>query len=423
MEQKKKMLLFMVCSILLGYLPWYNFSAVVNFMAADIKLSSSDIGKIIAAFQVGYVVVVVFTGWLADKIGPKKIITGATFLAGVFSTLFAYAPESLGSILILRVLTGAAAGAIYAPGMSLLAQWFPPNERGKAFGSYTAALVAAYAGAYFVASPIAAAYGWRLGVLVTSLPAFLGFILCLFFVKENPSYQSEVLADDTNNTRGKLWLIAPILVTIAYMGHMWELYAFWGWIGPYLGSSLFASGMGSQVASSWGGTISAMLILMGVPSCLLIGIAADKFGHVKTVVICSILSLSTSLLFGFLHGKAIWMVIFPGLWIGFWAVADSGLFKAILTNVVPARARSTALGFQSAFGFGASAIAPLVFGNLLQLNNGTVPTIEATVWWPSFLILGLGALVAPIFILTFHKWREKSTAKKIEIIDLTSEIH
>lgn len=49
----------MVISLFLGYLPWYNYSAVVSYIAADLSLSSSDTGMILSAFQLGYVIVVI----------------------------------------------------------------------------------------------------------------------------------------------------------------------------------------------------------------------------------------------------------------------------------------------------------------------------------------------------------------------------
>jgi len=43
----------MVVSMVLSYLPWYNFSAVLTYIAAEFNLSGSDTGTILAVFQVG----------------------------------------------------------------------------------------------------------------------------------------------------------------------------------------------------------------------------------------------------------------------------------------------------------------------------------------------------------------------------------
>ncbi|HHW60948.1 MAG TPA: MFS transporter, partial [Syntrophomonadaceae bacterium] len=80
MSKKNRTLILMVIALFLGYLPWYNFSAVLKYIAADFSLSPTDTGLIMSAFQLGYVIVVLITGWLADRIGPKKVVAWATLL-------------------------------------------------------------------------------------------------------------------------------------------------------------------------------------------------------------------------------------------------------------------------------------------------------------------------------------------------------
>jgi MFS family permease len=414
-SQRYRILIYMAVSIFLGSLPWYNFSAVAAYIAVEKHLTTADIGLIISAFQIGYVLVVVITSWLADRIGPRKVITTATLLAGLCSMSFAFFADSFASILILRILSGVASGAIYVPGLALLSQWFAPHERARALSAYTGALIAAYAGGYFIASPIAANYGWRYGIFVTSVPALFGFLINLLLVKEHTAYKEELATSKSSSSSapnprtemlsiGVAGMVAFFFITISYMGHMWELFAFWGWLGPFLVSSFVATGMETHAATSLGGQIAALIILVGVPSSILWGIAADKLGRIKAIVIASIFSLVADCLFGFLYGKAVWLTTIIGLWIGFWAVADTAIYKVLITEIVPASAISTVLGIQSVSGFGMTVIAPAVFGSLLQSYNGRVPSMEAAVWWPSFLSLGIPAIIAPVFAVIFLCW-------------------
>lgn len=52
-DNKNKILVLMVVSMVLSYLPWYNFSAVLTYIAEEFNLSGSDTGTILAVFQVG----------------------------------------------------------------------------------------------------------------------------------------------------------------------------------------------------------------------------------------------------------------------------------------------------------------------------------------------------------------------------------
>ncbi|HPI98261.1 MAG TPA: hypothetical protein PLV56_05905, partial [Synergistales bacterium] len=86
--------------------------------------------------------------------------------------------------------------------------------------------------------------------------------------------------------------------------------------------------------------------------------------------------------------------------IGFWSIADSGIYKAALTEMTIPQIRSTALGIQSALGYIPTVIAPVVFGKILQMNNPGIKDLSlATNWGFSFLVLGAGAILAPVCML------------------------
>ena len=394
----------MLLSMLLGYLPWYNFSAVLKFIAKEYSLDASQTGAIIAAFQAGYVVVVIFTGWLADKIGTKKVVAGATLLAGIFSLLFPFVANGFTSILVMRLLTGAACGAIYAPGMSLLANWFPPERRGSALGAYTGALVAAYAGSYFIAGPIAAQSGWRAGIIATSLPVFIAFFIIVFLIQEKPK-EAALQYDGAMPAPQGGWG-GPGLLTGSYMGHMWELYAFWGWVGPFMVSAATQSGLAPDVAVATGSRLAAIIILIGAVASWAWGHVADKIGRTKAISIAAVCSLSANLFFGYLYGHSLWLIVGVGLWIGFWVIADSAIYKAGLVDMVSPKVRTLTLGLQSAIGFSMTILAPLIFGKIVQHYNGTVNPVEAKVWGPAFLILGVGAIISPILAITLRSHRQ-----------------
>lgn len=411
----KKQIVFwaMIIAMVLGYMPWYNFSALLKYIADEYHLTSADTGAILAAFQLGYVLIVGGTGWLADRMSLKKIVLWATLLTGIFATAFVWGAQGRNSILIFRLLTGLSAGAIYVPGMTLLSRWFPSQERGKALGAYTGALVAAYAGGYLVASWLASYYGWRIGILCTSLPAFFAVIIIWRFVEDR-----EIDADSPSETKKSVndgafgiqpapegGFTGPALISVGYAGHMWELYAFWGWIGPFLVASALARGMSSAEAVGWGGTFAAGIILLGAPSSWLWGIVADKFGRTFAIIAAGTFSLVAEFFLGYLYGHSLALIVITAGWIGFWVIADSAIYKAGLTEMVQPRIHGICLGMQSVVGFGATVISPVIFGWVIEWYNGAVEPTKAVIWGPGFLVLGLGGLIAPVaaIILRHHR--------------------
>ena len=428
MKAHNRILIAMIFSMTMGYMPWYNFSAVVKYLSEEYQLNSADTGLILSAFQAGYVIVVACIGWLADRVSLKKILFYATLGTGVFSTLFIWGAQGKMSILALRLLIGLSAGAIYIPGLSLLSRWFPPHRRGAAMGAYNAALVGAYAGGYLVASQLSVAYGWRAGILWTSLPAFLGALAIHFFVSDFPEEPAESTlagrAGQPRNVPGATrpgaeecdlapvcgpgnaagnclaapagGYTGPVVISGAYVGHMWELYAFWGWIGPFLIASLMSQGIPTDKAVSWGGTITAGIILLGAPSSWLWGIVADKKGRTFAIIVAGACSVAGEIILGYLFGQSLALIVLVGGWIGFWVISDGAVYKAGLVEMVSPRICGLSLGLQSVAGFGITIVSPAVFGIVLQWYNGDVDPTVVTIWAPAFLILALGGIIAPI---------------------------
>ena len=421
-QTKTRVLVLMCIAMLLGYMPWYSFSAVAKYLIQDFNLGAGQMGAILSVFQVGYVGIVVFTGWLADRIGPRRVVAWATVCAAISSTAFLFLARDFTSILILRLAVGLSCGAIYAPGMAFLSSWFAPKERGKALGAYTAALTAAYAGGYLVAAPLAAAYGWRAGMLGTSIPVFVAALIVFFLVHDHPAekdaragtaVKAHTIDPSTYGGTRRTLRAAQLLICLAYMGHMWELYAFRGWMGPYYVANVLQAGYGEAQAVSIGGMLSALVIFAGVPAVWAIGSLSDRIGRLKAIIIAALCSLTVQCIFGFLFGSPLVLVVIVGLWLGFWVIADSGIYKAGLTELVSADRRTLALGLQSAAGYSLTIIAPMVFGNLLEAANGKgVDPTTATNWGLPFLVLGLGALLAPVAALVLRRLPEAKLLAK-----------
>lgn len=382
----------------LASLVWYNYSALLPFIQGEWGLSNFDNGLIIGAFQAGYLASVLIAGRLADRYGGRVVFTVSAVETAVVGASFVFFADGVYSAVLIRFLAGLGQGGLYVPGMRMLSGWYPADRRGFAIGAYTAGLIGAYAGAYYVAAPLATITQWEVSMFVTSIVGIGGGAIVYFFVTEPGSdhLDGPAIADGgtVSQLKSEAAEYAAILrhremglINIEYMAHTWELYAMWGWIGPFFTAVLLQRGVGLEYAGSVGATIGASVILVGAVAPAIGGHLSDRAGRHRTVIGFMGLSSVITLGFGWLISAPLPILLVIGAVYGFVIVADSSIYKAGLTELTSEQRVATALSVQSALGFGVSVIAPVLFG-AVQTYTGS--------WGWAFTVVGIGALVAPV---------------------------
>jgi len=412
MSSRYAILSFLCLGQLTAGLTWYNYSAVLPILQKDWSLTGAQAGIILSAFQAGYVIAVVVLGFLSDRVGGRKVfIISAieTSLAGISFAIFA---KGFLSATVIRALTGLGQGGLYVPGMKLISQWFSPKERGKALGIYTCALIGSYAGALYIAAPIASAYSWQWAITLTSVWGLFGAGLAFFFVKEKAeprtvAENSEAQRSFSRKNLAKATLTRKSLglLNLGYMSHMWELYGFYGWVGPFVVAVTLGHGFSEDSALVYGNTFAATAVLMGMVSPALGGFLSDKIGRTRTVTMVILVSAACSFSVGWLMEIPLYGFLAIVLVYGFFVVMESAVFKAGLSELVEPEYLGSALGVQSFLGFGITILSPALFGLVLDI---AAPGVEGQplVWGWSFGLLGLGALVGPISMYFLRKLPE-----------------
>jgi MFS family permease len=122
------------------------------------------------------------TGWLADKIGKKRmlVISGFVAFAGILALLLI--PQMFG-IYIAGILVGAASGIFYSSNWALGTELVPGDKAGKFLGIQNLAGAGAGAVGAYLGGPIADQIGYT-ALFVIYGGMFLLSVLALYGIKE-----------------------------------------------------------------------------------------------------------------------------------------------------------------------------------------------------------------------------------------------
>lgn len=156
-------------------------------IAKEFNLSPTMQGLILSSFFWAYALLQIPGGWLIDKFGPRRIITGSTVFWGVFQTLAAFSTGGI-SLLFTRMALGAAEAPLFPAGGKMNSLWLSSQERGRGAvlmdcgGPLGAAL-----GGIIIAYMIASLGSWRLVFAIAGIATVLLGWLAWYYLRDNPA--------------------------------------------------------------------------------------------------------------------------------------------------------------------------------------------------------------------------------------------
>ena len=183
-------------SILL-YVDRICISVAKDPVAGDLGFSDKEMGWILSAFALGYALFQTPSGWLADKYGPRRILTTVVTLWSAFTALTAAAYNFI-SMLLVRFAFGAAEAGAF-PGIARAGfSWIPIRERGLVTGiNFSGSRL----GAAFALPALAwliTAIGWKSSFVVLGLIGVVWAIIWFMFFRDEPSQHPFITNSEKN---------------------------------------------------------------------------------------------------------------------------------------------------------------------------------------------------------------------------------
>ncbi|GAA0344826.1 MFS transporter [Morganella psychrotolerans] len=333
---------------------------VITTFGLDLKDATSTLtGFAIGVYGLTQAIFQIPFGLLSDRIGRKPLIIAGLiiFIAGSLVAAFS---DSIYGIIAGRALQGA--GAISAAVMALLSDVTREQNRTKAMAFIGISIGITFAVA-LVLGPILADIVGLSGLFQgVALLAFLGIIVTLYVVPDNPEHRKnretaivkgaikQVLLDK-QLTRLNFGILALHTLLMA----------------TFVALPLVMSDAGLDRALHWKAYLYTMLIAF--VSVLPFIIYAEKYRKMKQVFICCVVMMMLAEVTFLLAGKNLWL-LYLGLQIFFIAFnVMEAILPSLISKEAPAGYKGTAMGIYSTSQFLGVALGGSLGGLLYNING------------------------------------------------------
>ncbi|MFC2006779.1 MFS transporter [Chloroflexota bacterium] len=255
----------------------------------DLHLTFAQGGTLSAASTLLYALMQIPAGYLTDRFSAKRLfvvgVLGTTVLAFTFGLVTEY-----WQALINQSLSGIFRALLFAPGISLIAGWFPSERRATAMGLY---LLGGFSGNIIldIAGPLLVArFDWRFPFLTFSSIGIISALILWRLGKESPTAsqrQRVNIYEILQLFRRRLMWVCGVIQYVRLAVMMGTTF----WLPSLL---VDEKGLSLQIT----GLIIALRAALMAPSNLIGGYASDRLKNPTLIITISlvVLMITTALL-------------------------------------------------------------------------------------------------------------------------------
>lgn len=408
-------LLALICRNNIGY--------AFHGMDQSFNLSATISGLVGGIFFIGYLLLQIPGGHLAQKVSAKKIITFCMIAWGLVCISMGFV-QSGGQLLTMRFLLGLSQSMLYPTTLILIGKWFPQRERARAIGYWSIGATLSN----FIVGPLSGflvdTFSWQMLFVFQGIPVLIAVVFWIWLIAETPAearflsksekdYLESEFANDADNTikntnKSIMSLVLKnkfvwLLTCVFLLNNMFNYGLSIWW--PTIASSVTGS------SYTLVGILSTIAPLIGLVVMFFVSSHSDRTGErkwhaVSILLICGVALAISALTEGAPFVSIIFILIAQGIWAGF-----SPVFWTIPSIIISSAAIGAATGLINGVGNLGGFVGPYLFGYLIDLTGSTQMGL--------FFIVAV-QIMAGLLLATLKSPKLEIATKNIQLKNSTS---
>ena len=202
------MALFFVATVLC-YIDRVSISVAIIPLARERGFDAAAQGLVLSAFFWGYMWPQLAGGWIADRIGGRRVLAAGVAVWSFATLITPLASVHFAILLAARVILGLGEGVNFPAIHSLAATWTPPSEQSRAVALNFSGMHLGTVIAFLLGPPLMVAFGWQSLFYISGLAGAVWVVVWMMTVAERPELAPGISAEELAEIHAGRFEMAP----------------------------------------------------------------------------------------------------------------------------------------------------------------------------------------------------------------------
>ena len=374
----------------IAYVDRTNISLALPDIGRELHMDPAQQGYAFGIFFVGYVLLQIPGGYLAERWSAKRFVNTLLVVWGACAVGCGLVQTQM-QFWVMRFLLGVAEGGVWPATLILLAHWFPRAERARANAYWMLCLPAAVAVSSPVSGWILGHWGWRVMIISEGALPFLWLLVWNWEIADHPHearwispHEREYLEDTLHRESAELenqpresilrTFTRPmvLLLILIYFLMNYANYGYQSWLPSAIKSSA------KSLSSFQIGVLYALPYLITMSGMVLNSRHSDRKrerrGHLAAALAWGGAMLMGGVLLSSISPPLAFVLIAV---VGAGSYGGHGPFWAIPSETLPRRVAGSAMGLINALGNLGGTVGPYIAGYLNKRTGNFVYSFGA----------------------------------------------